>query len=82
MTKRKLLKKLQQIFDLKESRKKANKDELKSILKKLKVKEKKIELKLMKELDSETKIKLQKELDIIYAQRKKGVNLLRELGID
>ena len=79
MTKKKLLIKLQEIFDLKEGRKQAHKDELKRILKKLKIKERKIELKLKKELDSEKKIKLQKELDIIYAQRKKGVNLLRVL---
>ena len=79
MTKKKLLKKLQEIFDLEEGKKEAHKNELKSILKKLKIKEQKIELKLMKESDAEKKIRLQKELDIIYAQRKKGVNLLREL---
>ena len=79
MTKKKLLLKLQDIFDLNEGKKQAHKDELKKILKKLKIKERKIEQKLMKALEAEKKIKLQKDLDIIYAQRKKGVNLLREL---
>jgi hypothetical protein len=79
MTKKKLLLKLQDIFDLKEGKKQVHKDELKRILKKLKIKERKIEVKLMKELDAEKKVKLQKDLDIIYAQRRKGINLLREL---
>ena len=79
MTKKKLLLKLQDIFDLKEGKKQAHKEELKIILKKLKLKERKIEQKLMKEHATEKRLKLQKDLDIIYAQRKKGVNLLRVL---
>ena len=79
MTKKKLLHKLQDFFDLDERREKAHKGDLVEILKKLKGKERKISHVFKKENDLERKKALKKELDIIYAQRKKGIKLLKEL---
>ncbi len=77
MKKKKLLKKLQNFFDLDERRKKAHRRDLIKILKKLKVKENKLREELTAETSQEKKSKLQKELDIIYAQRNKGIKLLK-----
>ena len=82
MKKKKLLHKLQDYFDLDERRKLAHKDDLVDILKKLKGKERKISLDLERENDPERKKALKKELDIIYAQRKKGIKLLKASGKD
>ncbi len=78
MKKKKLLKKLQNFFDLDERRRNAQRRDLIKILKKLKIKENKLRAELAAETNQEKKAKLHKELDIIYAQRKKGIKLLRE----
>ncbi len=79
MKKKKLLKKLQAFFDLDERRKKAHVDDLCKILKKLKAKERKIAAELEREIDPEQCKVLQQELDIIDAQRKKGINFIKQL---
>lgn len=79
MKKKKLLKKLQDFFDLDERSKRAKKDELLKILKKLKQKERKIAARLEIAANEAERQALSKELDIIYAQRKKGINLIQEL---
>ena len=76
---KKLLQKLQVFFDADERQKKAQKREIKKVLKKLKAKEKKIQAKLEQSHDPELCGALQKELDIIYAQRKKGIKIIKEL---
>lgn len=78
MKKKKLLKKLQNYFDLDERRKKTHRRDLIKILKKLKAKENRLREALAAETSQEKRAKLQKELDIIHAQRKKGIKLLRE----
>jgi hypothetical protein len=82
MKKKKLLKKLQDYFDMDERRKIAHQGDLVEILKKLKEKERKIFLQFEKENDPVRKKSLKKELDIIYAQRKKGIKLLKESGAE
>ena len=79
MKKKKLLKKLQDFFDLNERSKLDKKNELLKILKKLKQKERKISAKLETVTDEAERKEFMKELDIIYAQRKKGINLVKEL---
>lgn len=79
MKKKKLLKKLQAFFDLDERSKRAKKKELLKILKKLKEKERKMDAKLKATPNESERQELAKELDIIYAQRKKGINLIKEL---
>lgn len=79
MKKKKLLKKLQDFFDLDERSKREKKNELLKILKKLKLKERKISTKLDAATNEAERKELMKELDIIYAQRKKGINLVKEL---
>ena len=79
MKKKKLLKKLQDFFDLDERSKREKKNDLLKILKKLKQKERKISTKLDATINEAERQELMKELDIIYAQRKKGINLVKEL---
>lgn len=79
MKKKKLLKKLQDFFDLDERSKREKKNDLLKILKKLKQKERKISTKLEAATNDAERKELTKELDIIYAQRKKGINLVKEL---
>lgn len=79
MKKKKLLKKLQAFFDLDERRKKAHIADLFKILKKLKAKERKIAAELEQESAPDKCKVLQQELEIIYAQRKKGIHVIKEL---
>ncbi len=79
MKKKKLLKRLQAFFDLDERSKRAKKKELLMILKKLKQKQHKMAAKLETASGEQERQELVKELEIIYAQRKKGINLVKEL---
>ncbi len=79
MKKKKLLKRLQAFFDLDERSKRAKKKELLMILKKLKQKQHKMAAKLEAASGEQERQELVKELEIIYAQRKKGINLVKEL---
>jgi len=54
-------------------------DSIKRVLKKLKKKENALKDKLKKEHDEKARKRLQKEMDVLSAQRKKGVNVLKEL---
>ena len=76
---KKLLQKLQVFFDADERQRKAHKREIKKVLKKLKAKENKIQARLEQCHDPELRGALQQELDIIYAQRKKGIKIIKEL---
>ncbi|NOQ65259.1 MAG: hypothetical protein GQ582_12170 [Methyloprofundus sp.] len=79
MGKKKLLEKLQEFFDADQQKKIKHTKEIKTILKKLKQKERKIQHKLELCDDTDKAIELQKELDIIYAQRMKGIKIVKEV---
>jgi superfamily II helicase len=77
--KKKLLKKLQDFFDADQREKERHLSDIKRILKKLKEKERK----LQKDLElcgiGDKCEALKQELDIIYAQRMKGVKIVKEI---
>lgn len=79
MSKKKLLEILQKFFDADQQEKEKHAKQIKKILKKLKEKERKIRQKLEESEDLEKAVALQKELDIIYAQRIKGVKVVKEI---
>jgi len=54
-------------------------DSIKHVLKKLKKKENALKDKLKKEQDEKARQRLKKEMNVLSAQRKKGVNVLKEL---
>lgn len=54
-------------------------ESIKRILKKLKKKENTLKDKLKAEQDEKIRGRLQKEMDVLFAQRKKGVKLRKEL---
>ena len=80
MSKKKLLEKLQEFFDADQQENLKHIKEIKKILKKLKEKERKIQLRLELCEDVDKAVELQKELDIIYAQRMKGVKIVKEVS--
>ena len=79
MSKKKLLEKLQEFFDADQQEKVKHTRQIKKVLKKLKEKERNIQQKLELCDDVDKAIELQKELDIIYAQRIKGVKIVKEM---
>lgn len=79
MSKKKLLEKLQEFFDADQQEKLKHIGEIKKILKKLKEKERKIQQKLELCEGVDKAVELQKELDIIYAQRMKGVKIVKNV---
>ena len=79
MNKKKLLEKLQEFFDADQQEKVKHTRQIKKVLKKLKEKERNIQQKLELCDDVDKAIELQKELDIIYAQRIKGVKIVKEM---
>lgn len=78
MKQKKLLDKLKTFFDSDERERKKQKSDIKDILKKLKKKERKLKEKLDDEKNAEKRNHIQQEIDIIYAQRKKGIKLIKE----
>lgn len=79
MSKKKLLEKLQRFLDADLREKKKHAAQLKKVLKKLKEKERKIQQDLEQCTITEKATELQQELDIIYAQRMKGVKIMKEI---
>jgi hypothetical protein len=79
MSKKKLLEKLQKFFAADQREKIKHMEQIKIVLKKLKEKERKIQKKLEINTDAETAAELQQELDIIYAQRMKGVKIVKQI---
>lgn len=75
----KLLHKLQAFFDTDEHKKRQHIEELKKILLKLKKKERKINHVQQQTEDGSLKKYYQTELEIIRVQRKKGIEVLRQL---
>jgi len=78
--KKKLLKKLQDFFDADQREREQHVEDIKCILKKLKDKERKLKETLDVCTDDDEHCQaLQQELDIIYAQRMKGVKIVKEI---
>jgi predicted nucleic acid-binding Zn-ribbon protein len=74
----KLLDKLKIFFDADARERKKQKSDIKDILKKLKKRERKLKEKLDAENNAEKRKHLQQEIDVIYAQRTKGIKLIKE----
>ena len=79
MKQQKLLDKLKDFFDLDERERRKEKSDIKAILKKLKKREHKLREKHDAENKEEKRNRIQQEIDIVYAQRTKGIKLLKEL---
>ena len=79
MKQKKLLEKLKTFFDSDAREREQQKSDIKDILKKLKKKERKLKGKLEAEDNVERRKHFQQEIDIIYAQRQKGIKLIKEL---
>ena len=75
----KLLEKLKDYLGAERRAQLAKYDSIKRVLKKLKKKENALKDKLKKEHDEKARKRLKKEMDVLSAQRKKGVNTLKEL---
>lgn len=82
MKQKKLLEKLKSFFDADERERQEQKADIKKILKKLKKKERKFKEKLGNEKKQEKRTHIQQDIDVIYAQRNKGISLLKELNPD
>jgi len=78
MKQKKMLDKLKTFFDLEERERDKQKKDIKILLKKLKARERKLKHKLDHENKSAKRKHIQQEIDVIYAQRKKGVKLVKE----
>lgn len=79
MKKNKLIGKLQRFFDADKKEKLARLEEIKEVLKRLKKKELKIKEEISTCTDAADVIELQQKVDIIYAQRHKGLKLIKDL---
>jgi len=77
--KKKLLKKLQDFFDADQREKERHLGDIKRILKKLKEKERKLQKDLGLCGAGKQCELLKQELDIVYAQRTKGVKIVKEI---
>ena len=76
----KLIKKFQALLDLDRKKQKDKRDNIRGLLKRLKKKERTLEAKLQRESDSTARKHLKRDLKVLYAQRKKGIKLCREIG--
>ena len=79
MKQKKLLDKLKIFFDSDAREREKQKSDIKNILKKLKKRERKLKGKLDAENNAEKRKHFKQEIDVIYAQRKKGIKLIKEL---
>ncbi|MCK5498812.1 MAG: hypothetical protein KAI77_06405 [Gammaproteobacteria bacterium] len=79
MKQKKLLDKLKIFFDSDAREREKQKSDIKDILKKLKKRERKLKEKLDAEKNAGKRKHFQQEIDVIYAQRKKGIKLIKEL---
>jgi len=75
----KLLDELRNYLDSERRDQLAKYDSIKCVLKKLKKKENALKDELMNEHDDDASKQLQREIDVIFAQRKKGVELKKAL---
>ncbi len=75
----KLLKQVQKFLDSSKKKQCEHRDSIKSILKKLKKKQRLLKAKLAKERNGNERKKIQQDLTIIFAQRKKGLKVLKKI---
>lgn len=75
----KLIKKVRKYLEAGSRKQRKEAKCIKELLKKLKKKERTLQARLEKEKDQKKRRQIRKNLDIIYAQRKKGVAILKEL---
>ncbi len=75
----KLMSKLQEFLDAGSRDRKEHRKDMKILLHKMKVKEKSLAAKALVEFDEEKLERLHKEIHMVHAQRKKGINALKEL---
>jgi len=78
MKQKKLLEKLKTFFDSDARERKKQKSDVKDILKKLKKRERNLKEKLESEDNVDKRNRIQKKIDVVYAQRKKGIKLIKE----
>ncbi len=78
MKQKKLLEKLKEFFDSDTRERKKQRSDVKDILKKLKKRERHLKEKLEDEKDEEKRNRIQQKIDVVYAQRKKGIALIKE----
>jgi len=78
MKQKKLLEKLKAFFDSDARERNKQKSDIKDILKKLKKKERNLKEKFDAEDDVDKRNRIQQKIDVIYAQRKKGIKLIKE----
>lgn len=78
MKQKKLLEKLRIFFDSDARERENQRGDVKDILKKLKKKERNLKQKLDGENDAEKRNRIQQKIDVVYAQRKKGIALIKE----
>jgi len=75
----KLTRKLEDFLDADARERKEHRDEMKVLLRKMKDKEKSLLAKALVEFDEKRLDALRKQIDMVHAQRKKGINALKEL---
>ncbi len=78
MKQKKLLEKLKAFFDSDVRERDKQKSDIKDVLKKLKKKERNLKEKLDAEDDVEKCNRIQQKIDVVYAQRRKGIKLIKE----
>jgi len=78
MKQKKLLDKLKTFFDSDAREREQQNSDIKDILKKLKKRERKLKEKLASEKNAEKRKHFKQEIDVVYAQRKKGIKLIKE----
>ena len=78
MKQKKLIEKLKIFFNLDARKRKKQQSDIKDILKKLKKRERELKERLANEKNTEKRNRIQQKIDIVYAQRKKGIKLIKE----
>lgn len=79
MGRKKLLRRLKEFFDMNARDRAQREDELNDLLSRLKQKELELSEELMHEKDKKKKSELAQKIDVVHTQRKKGVQMLKDL---
>ncbi len=79
MGRKKLLHRLKEFFDMDARDREQRKDELNDLLSRLKLKELELKAELDTEQDEKIKSEITQKIDVVHTQRKKGVEMLKEI---
>ncbi len=79
MGRKKLLRKLAEFFDLDERARIKRQQELTDLLSRLKSKEVELKQALEQETDAQSQAELKQKIELVHSQRKKGLDLLKEV---